>query len=187
VVIYIRYLQKREGTADTDGKANNKREKTMNSKKTKLLGLSVVATALVAMMAFNISAKERRLSPPDNCSIVSNDSDLYFSTGGYLYAENFGYYVCGIPNDSYFNNTEIKRINIHLYNYSSSNSVSARPCVRDYNSNDVYCEPSKSTTAAGEVRLSWTGVNFANYLTYETYVYGTMYTGDRLRLIWASQ
>ena len=149
--------------------------------------MSVATASLVITMATSVFAKERRLSPPDNCSITSNDPDLYFSTAGYLYASNFGYYVCVIPNDSYFTNTAINRINVHVYNSSSTNSVYARPCVRDFNSNDVYCETGKSTAVAGERTLSWTGVNFAGYLTYATYVYGYLYSGDRLRLIWASE
>jgi hypothetical protein len=159
----------------------------MIKNKMKLFGISIAAVSLVIMTALPVSAKSRRLTPADNCSIAFNDPDLRFSTGSYLYATGTGSYVCGIPNDTYMGNSDIYKINAHFYNSSSvSSTLSAKVCTRSYQGDTTDCEVSKSTTTTGEVYLSWTGVTLTKYAD-ATYLFGTLSTGDRLRLIWVTE
>lgn len=153
----------------------------------KLAAIAITAASLATFTASSASAKVRRLAPQDNCSVTSNSTNLYFNSSGLLWGTDLGYYTCGIPNDSYMTNTAIDKINVHLYNSTQQDStVWARPCARDYNGDDTDCEAGKSTTTIGEVTLSWTGVSF-EYSSYATYVYGYLYNGDFLRLIWVSE
>ena len=159
----------------------------MFTQKMKRLGIAVITAAIMITVALSVAAKNRRLSPADNCSIYYNDSDLQFESG-YIRATGYGYYVCGVPNDSYMTNTTIHSVNVHLYSSSVNSSYHhAAVCTRSYNGDDMNCVYSDNTTANGERTLSISGLNLSGYGAYETHVIGNMDNQDKLRLIYVTE
>jgi hypothetical protein len=137
---------------------------------TKLIGIGLFSAVTVMVMALPASAKWRRLTPADNCSMINNNSDLEHYTGGWIRGttSNEGWCVCGIPNE-----------------------VCATPCHFDYDSSSFGCLELECTSTAGEVTISWDDTALgawdnSTYLGWTSTVQGYIYSGDFLRLIYLS-
>ena len=156
----------------------------MNKNKTKILAIGLAAACLVTMTAFSASAKWNRLSAVGFCDGANGTTNIYPYSGGYIKAVGSGNAVCGLPNTDYMPISLIKYVNAHFYNASST--VTANICTRGYNSEVTDCEATKSTSAIGEVTLSWTGVSLTRVAD-AGYMWASMGSGDKLRLIYLTE